>query len=356
LFILNQKLKQQMDRAWVSVNSANSASGVQSNECRSARRCLLCGWAGVSASASPSCKPVNRFHSFVFLGPGVGFSLSITLASKHEKPSTLPVALTDTSKADRGAGNDYSPCVKLSLKGKSADDYVHTGLCLLEGRGVPVDHVEAARCFKLAADQDHPDGQFSYGSCLYDGRGVPMDYHLGAQYWKLAADQNHPDGQFSYGRWLVEGFAGRTDVVEAAKYFKLAADQNHDAAQFFYGLCLSEGRGVPIDYATAAQYFKRAADQNHPSAQVWYGICLLDGRVVSTHSAKAANSFRLSAAQNRPLISGLLLTKMMLMGNSCTVSAYLKAEVCQLTTCELRDISNFLPINNMAMPLVDIAK
>jgi hypothetical protein len=44
------------------------------------------------------------------------------------------------------------------------------GHCLEYGKGIPVDLIEAARCFKLSADQGNPNGQFNYGVCLEYGK------------------------------------------------------------------------------------------------------------------------------------------------------------------------------------------
>jgi hypothetical protein len=47
-----------------------------------------------------------------------------------------------------------------------SDTQFEHGLCLLQGRGVPIDLVGAVRYFKLAADQGICEAQFQYGLCL----------------------------------------------------------------------------------------------------------------------------------------------------------------------------------------------
>jgi TPR repeat protein len=171
----------------------------------------------------------------------------------------------------------------------------------MNGRGVPIDLLGAARYFKLAADQNHAQGQCTYGFCLVNGHGVPSDLVEAAKYFKLAADQNDAGGQYNYGFCLANGHGVPTDLIGAAKYSKLAADQHHPLARAHYGYCLSEGRGVPVDHIEAAKYYKLAADQNHAAGQYHYGKCLANGLGVPIDILRAANYYKLAADQSFPL-------------------------------------------------------
>jgi TPR repeat protein len=77
--------------------------------------------------------------------------------------------------------------LRLEVGQGNAEAQYNYGICLCDGRGVSVNHIEASRYFKLSADQ------FDYGICLRDGRGVSVNHIEAARYFKLSADQGHPD-------------------------------------------------------------------------------------------------------------------------------------------------------------------
>ena len=64
------------------------------------------------------------------------------------------------------------------------------GWMYAEGRGVPQDDAEAARCYRLAADQGHATGQYNLGVMYVNGRGVPQDYVEAHMWYNLAAAQS----------------------------------------------------------------------------------------------------------------------------------------------------------------------
>jgi TPR repeat protein len=137
----------------------------------------------------------------------------------------------------------------------------------------PILTVEA-HDFKLSADQGNADRQWLYGLCLQDGRGVPIDCASAAHYFKLLADQGNADGQCSYGLCLRDGRGVPIDFAGAAHYSQLSADQGNSGGQCCYGLCLRDGNGVRINFAGAAHYFKLSADQGNADGQYLYGLCL----------------------------------------------------------------------------------
>jgi TPR repeat protein len=91
---------------------------------------------------------------------------------------------------------------------------------------------KAVHDYKLAGDQGIAAAQFNYGVCLENGRGVPIDFQQAAHYFKLAADQRVADAQFNYRVCLENGRGVPIDFQQAVHYFKLAADQGNAAAEY----------------------------------------------------------------------------------------------------------------------------
>jgi TPR repeat protein len=51
---------------------------------------------------------------------------------------------------------------------------------------------ETVKYFKLAAVQHHADCQLMYGVCLHEGDGVSVSHIEAAKYYELAGNENVP--------------------------------------------------------------------------------------------------------------------------------------------------------------------
>jgi hypothetical protein len=60
-----------------------------------------------------------------------------------------------------------------------------------EGKGVPQNHVEAAKWFRLAADQGNADAQYNLGVAYANGQGVPQNYAEAYVWSSLSAAQGN---------------------------------------------------------------------------------------------------------------------------------------------------------------------
>jgi TPR repeat protein len=106
----------------------------------------------------------------------------------------------------------------------------------------------AIHYFKLAADQGDSFGQWDYGVCLAQGKGIPMNKSLAANYFKLSADQGNQHGQCAYGLCLLTGDGVPRNESLAAHYFKLSAEQGNNQGQSLYAYCLGQGQGIRIGH------------------------------------------------------------------------------------------------------------
>ena len=123
-----------------------------------------------------------------------------------------------------------------SIRAKAEQGDVEAQVALaevyLEGRGVPVDYVEAAKWYRKAAEQGDASAQTNLGTMYERGLGVPQDYTESAQWYRKAADQGVSAARFQLGMLYRDGKGVPQDQNESFNWAKLAA----------------EGRGIPAGY------------------------------------------------------------------------------------------------------------
>lgn len=73
------------------------------------------------------------------------------------------------------------------------------------GRGRPVDIVEARNWMHRAADAGDADAQSIMGDWASIGEGGPVDHELAFRMYEAAAKQRHPDSLVSAARQLLLG-------------------------------------------------------------------------------------------------------------------------------------------------------
>jgi hypothetical protein len=104
-------------------------------------------------------------------------------------------------------------------------------------RGVPIDHVQAARLYKLSGDQKFAHAQFNYGYCLACGIGVDVDRAAGVEWFKCSADNGDALGEYYYGYCLEHGIEVERNHVMAVDYYRHSAGQGYQDAQFQLATC-----------------------------------------------------------------------------------------------------------------------
>ena len=78
------------------------------------------------------------------------------------------------------------------------------GLSCYSGRGMPLDHTEAAKWFRMAAEQGYENAQYLLGRMYSEGDGVVQD-DLEAYAWAIVAASNG-------NRFLLGQFENRADM------------------------------------------------------------------------------------------------------------------------------------------------
>ena len=229
----------------------------------------------------------------------------------------IPVLLVPLRAADFQAGMEaherdgkavaQRECRPLAKQGR-ADAQYQLGLLLAENGQYDK---EALELFRLAAEQGHSEAQYNLGVMYAQGRGAPLDYVQAYAWMAMADDQglqivaelkvleNHmtpeqmrraqeladalshwvQDGAGSPVTWLARFRIGweafkRGDFATAMSKWRPLAEKGFTTVQHLMGVAHAEcGNDVK-----AAEWFRRAAEQGHPSAQNELGGMYEEGR------------------------------------------------------------------------------
>ena len=100
-------------------------------------------------------------------------------------------------------------------------------------KGVPKNHVEAAKWYRKAAEQGHAEAQIFLGLMYMKKKniGVPKDHTEAAKWFRKAAEQGKPYAQYLLGRKYERGSGVPQDSVEAYMWFDLSASNGHRTAK-----------------------------------------------------------------------------------------------------------------------------
>jgi TPR repeat protein len=134
------------------------------------------------------------------------------------------------------------------------------GLAYYDGKGVAVDHEEAARYFKLAAEGGHPKAQFNVALMYQVGDGLPQDYAKALRWYRLSAQNGYPESQVNLGKMLQQGVGVDRDEAIAAWWVSLAAEQGDVNAQVSLANRYRNGVGVEQSLDSAYVWLAFAAD------------------------------------------------------------------------------------------------
>ena len=110
---------------------------------------------------------------------------------------------------------------------------------------------ERFKATKIKAEQGNAEVQIKLGDMYLEGEGVPLNYVEAAKWFRKAAEQGHAEAQLNLG-WMYDGGHGvPLNYVEAAKWIRKAAEQGIARAQHNLGVMYHVGEGVPQDYEEA---------------------------------------------------------------------------------------------------------
>src|ERR1035438_156936 len=91
------------------------------------------------------------------------------------------------------------------------------------GRGLPVDYVEAAKWYRLSAQLGNASAQANLGSMYANGIGMPKDYIEAVNLYRASALQGSNDGQGGLGFMYATGEGVAKDEVEGLAWTNIAA-------------------------------------------------------------------------------------------------------------------------------------
>ena len=155
--------------------------------------------------------------------------------------SKLDTRQRAASAYDKG---DYVKARKLYLKlaehGNAEE--AHTVAEMYEqGKGGPVDGVQALRWYRVAAEAGDPASQDYLGVAYYQGlSGLAQNYPEAFHWIRSAAMQKWQHAQFNLGVLYAEGRGVAQDQVEAQKWFILAGDAGTRNRKIFDGILTPE--------------------------------------------------------------------------------------------------------------------
>jgi TPR repeat protein len=91
---------------------------------------------------------------------------------------------------------------------------------------------EAIKLYKLAAAQGNAGAQYNLAFMCEQGRGLPLDRVQAAKWYQLAAEGGDALAQYDLGQRYDFGVGVPTNRVEALKWLRLASAQGQaDAAE-----------------------------------------------------------------------------------------------------------------------------
>ena len=175
------------------------------------------------------------------------------------------------------SGN-YKQAVEISKQaieqGSDRANYIY-GLCLLNGKGIQKNELEAERHFKnsvvayeekaLAGDAE---AEYILGSMYYYGRGVKKSYLKAAKWFENASLKNHLDAKYLLGNiYYYYGINHKKDYQKALRLYTEVAQTGDVDAQFMVGNIYYYGKSVEKNYEIALKWFEKAAAQNDSYAQ-----------------------------------------------------------------------------------------
>ncbi|KAI8604421.1 kinase-like domain-containing protein [Dissophora ornata] len=185
-------------------------------------------------------------------------------------------------------------------QGSSANEELKLGLGFYFGRGVDVNHAEAAERLRRAASMGHAGAQYGLGMIYRDGSGVLRDYTKAAEWFQKAAGQGYASAQRELGALYRDGGKGvLQDYCRAVDLFQAAANQGNSYACSNLGGMYLHGLGVAQSNELAIRWYREAAEQGCAVAQFNIGVLYSNGVGVEQDYEESARLMKMAAAQGQ---------------------------------------------------------
>jgi TPR repeat protein len=120
---------------------------------------------------------------------------------------------------------DYATARKLfqnmAERGNS-DAMLRVAVMDMQGKGGPVDNIQAVKWFRILADRGDREAQFALGLAYGDGSGVEQDYAEALRWYQKSAGQGSAAARVNLGVMYLNGQGVAPNRIEAQKWFILA--------------------------------------------------------------------------------------------------------------------------------------
>jgi len=133
------------------------------------------------------------------------------------------------------------------------------GLKYLDGDGVAVNEVDAAKWLTRAANQNQPVAQYRLGTMFERGRGVALDATKAVHWYTLAAQAGNRKAMHNLAVAFASGAGTAKNLAEAARWFSKAAALGLSDSQFNLAVLYERGLGVPQSLLDAYKWYAIAA-------------------------------------------------------------------------------------------------
>lgn len=154
---------------------------------------LLCALLSLSALSAQAQFVVEDADETGVLNP-TDFSWRAYISLLDRFPERIGITCDGAYLLDKGGNHEQALALfKECSKRGNAPSMVYLSYFYEEGRGIPVDMVEATRWMKKAAESGYGLAQYHYGMALLQGRGVEQNEEEGRAWIAKAALQDDKD-------------------------------------------------------------------------------------------------------------------------------------------------------------------
>jgi localization factor PodJL len=135
-----------------------------------------------------------------------------------------------------------------------------------EGRGVPVNQIEAARWFERAASKGLAPAQFRLAGQFEKGLGVHRDLNQARKLYIAAAAQGNAKAMHNLAVLYAEGIDGKPEYAAAVQWFRKAATRGVSDSEYNLAVLLARGLGAEKNLSESYKWFALAAAQGDQEA------------------------------------------------------------------------------------------
>ena len=182
----------------------------------------------------------------------------------NQLPVQLPTAETDAD--PRRLPATFGPALKAAAIAENPAAEYEIGMRYAEGRGVPLNLLEAARWLERAANHDVVPAQYRLGSLYEKGQGVKKDLEKARRLYRSAADRGNAKAMHNLAVLHAEGMDGKPDFKSAAQWFRKGAEGGVSDSQYNLGIMFARGLGLEQNLSESYKWFALAAAQGDADA------------------------------------------------------------------------------------------